>query len=413
MSGLMIAAAALAAQTVAPATIAAPTEPANSSKVGQSSYVDVEAGVGYASNPLLSLDSKGRAYGRAAVHAVHTRVSARSTTLLSAYAENVTYTSGLGSQQSLAVDARHDSAVSEKLRLFGDAHASYDKGGQLDTRILGIPDVPPLPGTPGLPPELLPPGSDFLSVTGRRYYLAGHAGGQVALNARNNLTLSSGIEHAAFRSRLQDTDYTTIPVSLGFDRQVSPRATIGARVVFQNTDYNGPASFRVITPQVTGSLMLSEQMTFTGAAGVSFASVDDGLSTRHSTGLAADASLCQRGERGQFCARVAVDQQTATTAGPAKSISAAVDYSRRVDADSTIQLSLSANHYSQPISVLLARTFSSATYYRAAAAYTRRISDRWFGGVNLAARKLTESGPDPKADLNASLFIRYRFGDVQ
>jgi hypothetical protein len=59
------------------------------------------------------------------------------------------------------------------------------------------------------------------------------------------------------------------------------------------------------------------------------------------------------------------------------------------------------------------RTFSSSTYYRAAAGYTRRISDRWFGGVNLAARKLTQKGPDPQADLNASLFIRYRLGDAR
>jgi hypothetical protein len=59
------------------------------------------------------------------------------------------------------------------------------------------------------------------------------------------------------------------------------------------------------------------------------------------------------------------------------------------------------------------RTFSSSSYYRAAAGYTRRISDRWFGGVNLAARKLAQSGPDPQADFNGSLFIRYRFGDVR
>jgi hypothetical protein len=32
--------------------------------------------------------------------------------------------------------------------------------------------------------------------------------------------------------------------------------------------------------------------------------------------------------------------------------------------------------------------------------------------VNVAARKLTEAGPDPDADFSASLFIRYRFGDV-
>ena len=65
------------------------------------------------------------------------------------------------------------------------------------------------------------------------------------------------------------------------------------------------------------------------------------------------------------------------------------------------------------MSVVTARTFSHSTYIRGAAAYSRRISDRWFGGVNLAARKLTETGPDPKTDVNASLFIRYRFGDLR
>jgi hypothetical protein len=36
-----------------------------------------------------------------------------------------------------------------------------------------------------------------------------------------------------------------------------------------------------------------------------------------------------------------------------------------------------------------------------------------FGGINLSGRKLTQNGPDPKADFSGSLFIRYRFGDVQ
>jgi hypothetical protein len=414
MSALIVVMAALAAQAATTGSSTAPTDTAEGPKAGQTSYVDVEAGAGYATNPLLSLTSDGgRAFGRIALHAVHTRISARSTTVVSGYAENVTYTSRYGSQQSLAFYARHDTAVSEKLRLFGDLNATYSKGGQLDTRIVGVPDVPPLPGTPGTPPELLPPGSDFLSVTGKQYLLSAHAGGQLAVSARDNLTISSGVERVVFHGLRNNTSYTTIPVSVGYDRQFSPRTTIGARVVAQDTEYNGPAKVRTITPQLTGQFLLSERMTLSGAVGASFAHVDDGLMTQHSTGLSAEADLCQRGERGQFCARAAVDQQTATTAGPAKSVSAGVDYSRRLDADSTVQFSLNADRYSSPISVVSGQTFSRATYYRAAAAYTRRISDRWFGGVNLAARKLTESGPDPKADLDGSLFIRYRFGDAQ
>jgi hypothetical protein len=405
---------AFAAQAATPATAPASNEPAKGPKAGQSTYLDIEAGAGYSTNPLFSLTrDDGSAYGRISLHAVHSRISARSTTVVSAYADELGYASHYGSQQSLAFDARHSTAVSEQVRLFGDLSASYDKGGQLDTRILGVPDVPPQPGTPGTPPELLPPGSDFLSVTGRTYRFAGHAGGAFSLSPHDSFNLTGGLERVVFKSGFADTSYWTIPVSVGYDRQLSPRTTIGARVAAQRTEYNGPGNFRQITPQFTARVLLSERLTFDGAVGVSFGRVDDGVSIRHSTGLAANGNLCSIAERGQFCARVAVDQQSATVAGPAKSVSATVDYSRRLDADSTVQFSLSGSHYSSPISVVTGHTFSTATYYRAAGAYTRRISDRWFGGVNLAARKLTENGPDPKADLNASLFIRYRFGDVQ
>jgi hypothetical protein len=95
-------------------------------------------------------------------------------------------------------------------------------------------------------------------------------------------------------------------------------------------------------------------------------------------------------------------------------VSAGADYSRRLSADDTLDLSASINRYSNPTSVVIpATTFTHATYVRAAADYSRRISDRWFGGLSLAARKVTQTGPDPDADLSASLFIRYRFGDVR
>jgi hypothetical protein len=415
MSALISLTAALAqAATPAPApTTANPTTTAEGSKIGQSTYLDVEGGAGYSTNPLLSLNSgNGSAFGRIALHAVHTRISERTTTVFSAYGEELGYTHHYGSQQSLSVDARHDAAVSEKLRLFGNVSASYDKGGQLGTRIIGVPEVPSLPGTIGTP-SLLPSTGDFLSITGRTYRFAGNVGGQWALSPHDSLNLTSGIDRTVFKSQTGDTSYWTIPASIGYDRQLSPRTTVGARVAFQDVEYKGPANFRTITPQFTAQTLLSERLTLSGAIGVSFARIDDGVAIRHSTGLSAQGNLCSASERGRLCAQVAADQTAATVAGPAKSVSASVDYSRRLDADSTIQASVSASRYSSPISVIAGRSFSSANYYRAAASYTRRISDRWYGGVNSAARRLIQSGPDPKTDLSASLFIRYRFGDVR
>jgi len=413
MSALIALAAALATQTTPP-TSATPAAPEGAPKVGRSAYLDIEAGVGYATNPQLSFTSdNGRAFGRVSAHAVYTRVSERTTTLLSAYAQNLTYTGRYGSQQSLSLNARHDAAVNERLRLFADASAAYDEGGQLDTRILSVPGIPPPPGSSGTPPELILPGSDFLSVTGKSYRFAAHGGGSLALSALDSLNFSGGLERSVFRNGAQDSDYWTIPASIGYDRQISPRTHVGARVRFQNTNYNGPASFSTVTPQATLRLLLSERLTFDAAAGVSFARVDDGTRTRHSTGADAQGTLCQQGESSSFCARAGISQQTATTAGPAKSVFAGVDYSHRLDADSTIQFSLDASHYSAPISVITGHSFSRSNYYRAAADYTRKLGGRLFAGVNVSARKVTEAGLDPDADFSGSMFIRYRFGDVQ
>ena len=90
-----------------------------------------------------------------------------------------------------------------------------------------------------------------------------------------------------------DTHYTSIPFSIGYDRQLSPRTTVGARLSATHTDYDGPGSVWVVTPQATFQTALSERMSFTGALGVSYASIDNGIDTHHSTGVAADASLCR------------------------------------------------------------------------------------------------------------------------
>jgi hypothetical protein len=413
MSALVIAA--LAAQAAAGADTGMKPESTVERNAGQISYIDIEGAAGYSTNPLLSVTSdSSRAYGRIDLHAVHTRVSERSTTVLSGFASNTTYTSKYGSQQSVAVDARHDTAVSEQFRLFMSANASYDEDGQLDTRVLSIPVVPPLPGAPPIPPGLTPGQSDFLSVRGRHYLASGDLGGSLALSAIDHLHFDAGARYSKFKSAaLFDTQYTSIHGSAGYDRQLSARATVGAQVSAENTDYNGPTSIRVVTPQLTTTLQLSETLVFTGAGGVTFASTDNGIDTRHSTGLAAQASLCSITGAGSLCAHAEADQQTATTAGPAKTISGGINFSRRLGPASTIDLSLDASHYSQPTSVFTGRTLSSSDYIRAAASYAHNFGRRWFGGVNLSGRKVTQNGPDPKADFDASVFIRYRFGNIQ
>ena len=417
MGALIALTAAVAAQAATNSGSPPPTTPpsdtaAPARKAGSITYVDLEAGAGYSTNPELQLNGDGSAYGRISLRAVHSSVSARTTTLLSAYAENVTYTNHYGSNQALSLFGRHEAAVSEKLRVFGDLAADYQQGGQLDTRVLVLPDIPPLVGQPG-GVVILPGGADFLSVTGHEYHFAGHAGAEISLSPRDELTMSSGVERTTFHNELTHSSYTSVPVTLAYDRQLSPRTTVGARILLEDTEYNGPARFRTITPQVTARVQLSPTLNLSGAVGASFAKIDNGVTTRHSTGISANAALCSTTQNGSLCGRVTIDEDTATTAGPSKSIGAGIDYTRQLDANSSLSFTVSADHYSSPVSFVTARNFSSTTYFHAAAEYSRNIGHRLFGGINVAARKYALDGPDPKTDFNASLFVRYRFGDVQ
>ncbi len=379
---------------------------------GRTTYVDLEAGAGYSTNPSSAVKSEGAAFGRLSARAVHTRISDRTTTVFTGFVQGQFYSSGQRSQKTLNLSASHDARVSEKLRVFGDASLGYDEGGQFDNRVFSAPDVPLPPGVIQ-PPIFIGSGGDFFSVTAKTYRAATHAGAQVSLSARDYLSVTTGIDHVVAKNGAFDTRYTTIPISVGWDRQLSTRTTIGARLSASYSDYDGPVNVRTVTPQFTIQTLLSERLSFNGAVGVAFSRTDDGVRTRRSTGPSANASLCWRGEQDNLCARAAIDQQAATAAGPARSALIGVDYSRRLDVDQTLAFSLSASRYSNPTLVTSGFAFSRGTYLRAAADYSRRIGNRLFAGATLAARKVGQPGPDPKADVSASLFVRYRLGDVQ
>ena len=382
-------------------------------KEGGETYLDFEGSAGYSSNPTNSaINHEASAFGRIALHGVHSRVSDRSSSLLSVYGENVSYTNHQGSQQSLSLYGRHDTSVTEHVRLFVDANANYQENGQLGTRVLVLPEIPPvIPGTV-TPPILVPPSGDFLSVTGHEFSFGANGGGSFALGPKDGLSVSSGFRRVVFHNGPVRSDYNTVPVSLSYDRQLSPRASVGTRLSAEQTNYSGPLNYRLITPQLTGHVQLAQHLNLSGAIGVSFARVDNGITIRHTTGLAAQVSLCGLGEGSSFCTHAAANEDTATTAGPSRSIGGGVEYARQLDANQSIAFSLGYTHYSTPVSVFTATSFSSSNYASVAGSYSRRIGNRLFGGINLSGQKVTHNGPDPKADLTASLFIRYRFGDV-
>lgn len=151
-----------------------------------------------------------------------------------------------------------------------------------------------------------------------------------------------------------------------------------------------------------------------GSAGVSFAQNDDGEDKQRSVGLTFSGSICGRSEYNSYCARVARDHQNDTIVGASKSLAFDANLSHRIDQNQSIQVSAGASRQSSGFDTQTGLPeVGKQTYFRASGAYTRNIGQRWVTGLNVASRALRRSGPDPKPDLAASLFVRWRVGDVR
>src|SRR5690348_18506142 len=118
MSALFALIATLAAQATQSTTAASPpqttAERTKARSVGQVTYLDLEGGAGYSSNPNFSFGSStGAGDGYVSVHAVHTRLTDRTPTPLSAFAQQPPHTHHYGSNQPLSALARRPPADHE------------------------------------------------------------------------------------------------------------------------------------------------------------------------------------------------------------------------------------------------------------------------------------------------------------
>lgn len=371
-------------------------------------HADITAGAGFSSNPLLAQDSRSSAFGRLSAFLNHTWLGERSTTSLSAYVENTTYLKDYGSKQIFSLNANTQYQASETTRIYGSLGFSGDLSGQLANRFTSVPTAPPVPD-PVVPP-LDPLDPDLFSFAGRQYRLTGQVGASFSLDERSSLSVSGGAERVFSSSDFFD-DYTTLFVSSEYARQLSERMTGGIRLNLNRTEYdNSSARTTIVNPELTLRSQLSPSLEATGAIGVTFARQRDEVGDSDtSTNLSLSGALCRTTQSERFCGRVSRYATNSTGGLLVTNSSLGVDWFKRIDQDQTVQLSASAVRYSTRSPDVAA---SKSTFFRGAATYDRRLNDRLSAGADVSFRSLALEGPNPGSDVSASVFVRYRLGDV-
>ncbi|UUR06960.1 hypothetical protein [Sphingomonas glaciei] len=398
---------ALAGASLLPLLAAAPAQ----AQAQTETYLDLQAGLGYSTNPDLRRDGVGSAFGRVSAYGYHGWGTERSRSNISAYVENSTFFRRYGNRQLFSVQGNNSTQVSETVTVFGSAGFSGDYGAQLSSRFFGAP-VNTTPVNPVIPEgSVIVVNPDLAALSQRQYRIFGNAGLSYTLSPRDSLIGTVGAQRLFFKGNASGLlDYNQYDTSLAWQRQVNERLSGGIRVIASKTDYELGRSVLTYGPQLTAELKLNETLRAGGAIGFVRTERDLGvLGNDNSTDLAFDASVCRDLEYERMCARIARRTQSDSIGASPTSSSLTADYSRRLNARDQIQLAIAGTTTDAGGNFAIGRQ----NFYSLSGAFDRKISPRLSAGVNVAARKLTIGGPDPKADIGGSLFIRNRFGSVR
>jgi hypothetical protein len=409
---------ALAGASLLPLAVQAPAQEQGQEQASSrpdETYLDLQAGLGFSTNPDLRLDSRSSGFGRISAYGFHGWSTERSASSVSAYVENTSYFRKLGNRQLLSLDATNTTQVSEKARVFGSVGFSADYGNQLSSRFFGAPGYT-IPADPVIPATSVVVGSpDLVALSQRQYRVFGRGGASFVVSPRDSLDFSVGAQRAWFKGGATASsdllDYNLYDTSVAWRRQINERFSAGVRFIGSRSDYTQGRAITSYGPQVTADLRLNQQTQIGGAIGFVRTERNYGAPgiDRTSTDLAFDASICRDLEYERFCGRIARRTQSAAIGTAPTTSSLIGDYSRRLSARDQVQATVSFVTTEAVPEVATERQ----NFYSVAGSFDRKISQRLSAGVNLSARKFTYAGPDPKTDLGASLFIRNRFGSVR
>ena len=395
-------------------------EPENRREV---TSADLVASAGFSGSPFLQSSSSSNSrnssvFGRLSIAALHGWNSERGSTTVTGFLEGTTYLrGGYGSRAIFRVGAQTNQAVSETVKVYANVGLSGDVAGQLSNRF-----TTPVEGAP--PPDTNPApdyNPDYLNLTGRQYRVNGQVGASIVTSPLSSMTLSAGATHAFFTGQNKGADYTTYMGSVGYSRVLSERTTIGTTVSVQHMDFSGSDYSNVINPALNIQTKLGEDISAGGSIGLlAVYSHRLGLSD-HSYSPSFSANICKSGVQSNFCASVSRTAQTPlsirtapTARGAAISTSFNLNYSRTLGEGQTIRALVSAATSSRvsAVSVIDEGRFRT-TYVSGLAGYDRKVGNRLYAGASAGARKLFQTGPDPKTDFNGNLYLRYRLGDIQ
>jgi hypothetical protein len=373
--------------------------------VSFSGEIDAEAGA--ATNPFLQTGNDTQsATGTLSLNTAAKFEEEQGSAILSGRYHITGYEHLYSKSDGYSVDLSSQQRLSERVSLTGSV--GYDNS------IIGNDDIRSLQsGQPNNPPPVVTPSPDDIGLIGRRQrrsLFQGSVGASFQPNERDQFNVNANASRTRYKKSLlaQDSDY--FGGGLGYSRQISQYTQLGLRGSVSRIKYlsGGNGNTTVFSPQVTFGTRFSEAWRASGSIGASISRFTFPGSSRTSTALSGDLSVCRTSTRASLC--FGGDRSTAPSGfgGSRTATSGFVTWSFRINELSTVDASVRYSRSAQ----LFGIGTSTVEYLTNRASFTRRFNERLSGYVSAGYGDLYQNqAGSRKANISTQIGLRFLFGE--
>jgi hypothetical protein len=247
-------------------------------------------------------------------------------------------------------------------------------------------------------------------TTVRRRSFSGGIGFSQSFSKNDSIDLSADVIAARFGggSSINRQEFNYYSQSVGYNRQLNDRTSIGGQVSFGEADYLGGrlGDSTIITPMFTVSHKVSSAFKLDAGLGGSFSRVNNLVGRTNSSSLAARLNMCYQGEAQNLCFGVLRSSLPSTSNGVRTQTSFNMGYSYILNQKDS--LTANASYARAGTSILGAS--GPVEFVSGGGAFNHKFTDRISGFARGSYSNTLQSGVYRKPSIQAGIGISLRLG---
>lgn len=374
-------------------------------------YTDVSLGAGWSSNPYLQNGPQDSSISGSVLVVPRLILTEDVTTFdLRGLARIEEYDEDIRTNTAYGLDGSVEHSLSDRTQLRARAGFRSTIVG-VNSGFFNPPDV--------IDTNFLPPVADDIGLNGtnqRRTTFQGGVGISHNLSEVDSISVDASANAVRFGDSTVQDEYNFFSQNVGYSRVLSESTSIGASLGLSQANYLNQdlGDSTIVSPAITFEQQIGPDFRLSGAAGVSFARVDNGLLGKtNSTDFSGTLSLCREGPNSNFCLNGSRQTLPSAFDGVRSQTTVGVGFSRKLSRNDDLSISAGYSRSSNPVLGPTQVASETLEYVRGSATFNHRFQDRITGFISAGYSDSYQQGISREANMQVSIGVRFRFGNNQ